>query len=225
MTEEAPCPDDQLLVGLSLGHLTGRQRAGALAHLGDCTGCRAKVLDLVEVGEQLLLATPPAEPPAGFEAEVLSLMGHEPAPPEPALHRHPAPSSRLRRPVLVAAAAALVVVVALGAYALASGSPAVAETAMVTPSGRDVGQAWRHEGDPSWVFVSVPRWAVWEEPGADPLRYVVTAELDDGSTTELGEVEWSPGGGWGTATTIEAERITSLAVVDHTGREWCRGVF
>lgn len=225
MAEPVPCPDDQLLVGLSLGHLTGRQRAGALAHLGGCTPCRAKVLDLVEVGEQLLLATPPAEPPAGFEAEVLSRMIHEPEPPDPVVRRRALVAPALRRPVLAVAAVLLVVAVALGAIALSSGSPATAETAMVTDSGRDVGRAWRHGGDPSWVFVSVPRWEVWEEPGAEPLRYVVTAELDDGTTTELGPVEWSAGGSWGTTTAIDANRITSVAVVDHTGREWCRGVF
>jgi len=225
MTEPVPCLDDDLLVGLSLGHLTGRQRAGALIHLGACTVCRAKVLDLVEVAEQLLLATPPAEPPAGFEAEVLSAMTHEPPPPDPVVHHHPVVPPRLRRPILVAAAALLVVVVGLGAFALTQRTPATAEAAMVTDSGRDVGTAWRHEDDPSWVFVSVPRWDVWEEPGAEPLRYTVTAELDDGTTTELGSVEWSAGGSWGTTTSIDAARITSVAVVDHTGKVWCRGEF
>jgi hypothetical protein len=60
---------------LSLGVLTGRERADALAHLERCDACRETVRQLTQTSEQLLGLLPAVEPPAGFETRVLSRLG------------------------------------------------------------------------------------------------------------------------------------------------------
>jgi hypothetical protein len=66
---------------LALGVLTGRERAGAIAHLNTCEACREDVRQLMATGEQLRELLPSAEPPAGFEIRVLTRLGL-PAPAE-----------------------------------------------------------------------------------------------------------------------------------------------
>ena len=44
--------------GLALGALTGRERAGAVAHLEKCPACRAHVQDLTRTATQLLALLP-----------------------------------------------------------------------------------------------------------------------------------------------------------------------
>ena len=63
---------------LALGILPGDERAAALAHLDECPGCRQQVSSLAGVTDQLLLLTPTAEPPAGFEQRVLASLGTSP---------------------------------------------------------------------------------------------------------------------------------------------------
>jgi hypothetical protein len=60
---------------LALGVLTGRERATAIAHLGQCRACREEVRQLMAIGGLLPELLPPVEPPAGFETRVLQLLG------------------------------------------------------------------------------------------------------------------------------------------------------
>jgi len=215
VAERGRHPDGSTLLELALGELTGRDRADALAHVGDCGTCRHRVHELVETTDQLLLAAPEAEPPAGFESAVLGR-----------LDRDAAPSGRRRGPVL--AAAALVLILALGGIALAltrPDHPELAEAAMITPAGRDVGRAWRYEAQPTWVLVSVPRWQVWDS-GSTPHEYRLEASLDDGTHVDLGALRFATrSGAWGTTTDIAATRIRTVSVTDTTGHVWCRGTF
>ena len=214
---EHPCPDDAILLALALGELAGRERADALAHVVECAACRAHVQDLVETSEQVLLAAPGGEPPAGFESAVLARIDDA------------APSRRRRWPVLAAAALVLVLVAAamgIGTAIARDGGSELAEAAMITPAGRDVGRAWRYDAEPTWVLVSVPRWQVWEQGGAAPHTYRLAATLDDGSHVDLGALEFSKrAGAWGTTTSVAAARIRSVSVTDTTGTVWCRGEF
>ena len=216
MTDPAArCPDDVVLVELALGHLTGRERADALSHLLQCRACREQTDMLTAVSEHLLLAAPEAEPPAGFESVVVGRLS-------------PDQRSRPRRSLAVALAGAVALVAAAVAGGLLASDDGheVAEADMVTPAGRDVGRAWRYDSDPSWVFLSVPGWEVWEDPAGSPLDYQLSAELDDGTRVDLGDVTFrNDGGTWATATRIDTTRITSLAIVDQTGRVWCQGEF
>jgi hypothetical protein len=88
---------------LALGALTGRERAGAIAHLEKCRVCREDVRQLMATGGQLLALLPPAAPPAGFETRVLQRLG-TPASPEGQSKSRPLPWAedehrpRLREP-------------------------------------------------------------------------------------------------------------------------------
>jgi hypothetical protein len=77
---------------LALGALTGRERAGAIAHLERCRVCREDVRQLMATGGQLLELLPPAAPPAGFETRVLQRLG-TPASPEGQSGTRPLPGA------------------------------------------------------------------------------------------------------------------------------------
>lgn len=211
-----PCPEEHLAFELALGELTGRARADALAHLLTCPSCRKETDELLDLSERILLAAPEAEPPAGFESAVVSRLSSE---------RPPRRRSRVRIAV-AGVAAALVAAVALGTVLAPDGGSEVAEARMVTPSGRDVGVAWHYESDPSWVFIAVPGWEVWESAGDGPRGYRMEAVLDDGTSADLGRVTFGQDDGtWAAATDLDTSRIRSVAIVDQTGHVWCEGRF
>lgn len=93
---------------LALGIADAEMRAGALAHLGRCPGCRRELRRLGDVVEALVGLAPLAEPPAGFESLVLAAVAPK-AGAEPV--RHP----RLRRHQVLQAAAAAGIAIAAGA--------------------------------------------------------------------------------------------------------------
>lgn len=180
MTERrSACPPDDLLIELALGHLDGRQRCDALAHVTGCDECSQQIRAWLDVSEQVLLAAPASEPPLGFESAVLRRV------------RQP---RRGRRRLLLAAAAALILIALTAASLLVvvgRSSEAVVEARMITPSGRDVGEAWIYDDDVSWIFVSVPGWKVWERPDGSTPNYRLEATLDDGSTVDMGSVTFN----------------------------------
>jgi hypothetical protein len=155
---------------LALGALTGRERAGALAHLDRCEACRQKVSRLMVTSGELLELLPASDPPPGFEARVLERLGL--AAFGRAIvsqasrvgnlrrrrgHRRREPG-RSRR--LLAVAAAAVVVAGLGGWGLGAGvSPAgyvsLSSAALVSPGHRAVGEIFAYGGSPEWVYVSV----------------------------------------------------------------------
>lgn len=217
MTEPAPrCPTGSALVELALDELSGRDRAATLAHVLECSVCSAQVRDVIDTAELLLLAAVESEPPPGLESTVVRRLRAAATTPRPWPAR-----------MLAMATAVTIVVTLIGASVLLPrGSTEIAEAAMATPTGHDVGQAWRYAGDPSWVFVSVPDWQVWDQPGAAPHEYRLLARLDDGTRLDLGAVTFAVGTGtWGATTTVDASRIRTIAVVDNTGRTWCEGTF
>lgn len=210
-----PCPGDSALAAdLALGLLTGAERAEALEHVATCERCRALVDELGGVADGLLLAAPEAEPPPGFESAVLARISRR-APRWP------------RRFLALAAAVALVLAGFAGGAVLAGrGSEPTTSAAMTTAAGRDVGAVWRHDGEPSWLFVSVPAWSRWEDPTGEPLRYRLRVELDDGRRVEVPDVALDEGdGSWGTTTTLDVNAIRAVSIVDDTGRVWCTGRF
>ncbi len=217
MTESTDrCPDTDRLVALALGELAGRERADVLAHLVTCRRCRDEVDELVDVTEQLLLAAPEAEPPAGFENAVLDQM-------------HPERRDRLRplrRFAIIAAAAVVVFATVLGVLIGTHDASNLAAASMITPTGHDVGSVWRYDGDRSWLFVSVPGWTVWDDPDGPAREYRLRAELDDGTRADLGPVEFgSRDGSWGTTTDLDVTHLRTVSVVDDTGHVWCTGEF
>jgi hypothetical protein len=216
-----PCPDAQQLVDLAVGKLAGRDRAAVLAHLLGCRTCREQVDVLIGTIEELLLAAPQAEPPVGFESQVVERLGAVPA----------TGRRRVRAGTVLVAAAACVALVVSAAFIggrLASkrqgdlGDAAV----MATPSGDVVGSAWLYGGDPSWVLVSVPGWETWDDGSAAPRGYELQVVLEDGTAVGLGAVTFgNEGKSWGTTTTLDTDRIRSVAIVDQSGVPWCSALF
>lgn len=212
MTEPSDrCLDDDTMAELALGHLDGRARADALRHAVECRSCRRELQDLAEITGDVLQVGPAVDPPPDFEASVLARI---------------APDPRRRRRVIVAlVGAAVAVIVALGISGLLERGDAIAEATMITPAGYDVGTAWYDvEDDGAWLFLAVPRWTAWEESG--PHRYRLEAGADDDGIVDLGPVEFAAGDG-SFATSIDPGlgRLRYVAVVDETGRVWCRGDF
>lgn len=222
MTDQAmPCPDEDLAVALALGELSGRARADALSHLLACPTCRRQTDELLDLSERVLLAAPSAEPPPGFESAVMSRLASEPSP-----ARRGRPRAALLGLAAAIATVALVGAALVGAALAPGGGSEMAAASMLTPSGRDVGTAWRYESDPSWVFIAVPGWKVWDDPSDAPRSYEMRAVLDDGTSAELGPVTFAADDGtWATATQLDPSRIRSVAIIDQTGHVWCEGRF
>ena len=204
---------------LALGLLTGTDRAEMLEHLEKCSSCRTEVEGLAEVSDRLLLLAPQAEPPPGFESEVLAAMRPR---------RDPAERPTWRRPLITlgSVAAATVIALAVG-WALGASSSeshfSIREAAMVTPSGRDVGSVRIQDGEPAWLLVSVPGWRHWDEQVGHALDYRVRVSLSDGAEMEFNDVSLSPEGAWATTARLDPSAVSEVSVVDATGRVWCTG--
>jgi hypothetical protein len=214
------CIDDDLAIELAFGTIDGRERARTLAHLVGCGSCRTRVDALRAVSDSLLLLAPPAEPPAGFEHTVLAR-----------LRTHAGTGLSHGRRAMVTAAALLVVVAAAGlGYAVDRRDPApamdLASAVMQTTAGLEVGTVWRHPGDPAWLFVSVPGWRRWEPDGTAPREYQLEITLADGRRMRIADAFLRPADGtWATTLTVDADDVTSVAVIDDAGRIWCTGTF
>lgn len=192
------CADVDLLAAeAAFGLVSGTERAELLDHLDSCERCRTLVLEMTEVADALVVAGPTAEPPAGFEQRVLARFGASRWP-----RRWPV--------VLGSVAAALLLVVAFAAGRIGgTDSAEFREVAMQTPSGRTVGEAYLHEGTPSWVFAAVPGW----KDGGTHFRLRVT--LADGTTTNT-----DGAGSWGVMVP-DSRQVRTVALVDDDGQVWC----
>jgi hypothetical protein len=198
---------------LALGMLSGDERGEALAHLDSCRPCRDMVEKLSTTVDAMSLLAPLADPGSGFEERVLGridLEGHRRA---------------RRRPVLLVAAAAVVVIGALfagGALWLrheGSSSDQIAAYTMRTPNGRDVGEAYMHGGDSTWVFVDVPGWTQGDAGTA--TDYALRVTTNDGRSIVMPGNFSGGQGGWGTRVAVDAKDVHELALVDGSGRVWC----
>jgi hypothetical protein len=206
---------EELAPDLALGLLTGPQRAEALAHVASCAACKVEVDRLAALADQLVLLAPEEEPPPGFESVVIA--GITPG----------AAASRPRRRWIAAAVAASVAIIAAaGVLVGTSLQPADAEEAdMITPKGREVGEVQLYESEPTWLLVSVPRWQRWDEEVGHALSYELLVELVDGRRIQIAGVELERDGAWGTTTPLDPSLISSVSIVDETGRVWCTGHF
>jgi hypothetical protein len=230
---------------LALGLLTGEERAAALAHLERCEGCRAEVASLAVAADEVLLAAPAVEPPPGFRDRVLTRLAAERAAGDGLLPASaargvelgaggpplvadgvPRPRRRPRRRMVAALAAAAVVVVAGLVAVVPSGpSAAVAVAEMRTERGRVVGEVTA-EGEPTAVLtLDVPGWAeVVERWGEAPAgSYWLVVEQDDGTRTMrtlAADVD-----DWSMRVDAPADAITTVSMLDSSGRVWCTGRF
>ena len=224
MTDRPGCQAVRAVAAeLALGTLEGSERGEALAHLAGCPACQAHVQELTEVVDQLLAAGPEAEPPAGFESAVMARIGAEGGATVVRLPR--------RRRLALAAAAVVLVLGGLGAGLLVGrdaggGGSELASATMEAPGGDPVGEVWRYGGEDAVLFVSVPGWSDVVFAGPSAPNYALRLELEDGTTTEVGDFTVDGGrSSWGIATDVEGADIAAVSVVDDTGYVWCTGRF
>ena len=208
---------------LALGSLDGEDRAALVGHLSTCVACRDLSDDLIRVVEDLLVLTPPAEPPEGFEARALAAMTSAAG-----------PRTRRHLPVFGStgrwlAVAALILVFAAGTLVglsisrdrtVPTPSPQIAglirEAPLVGRSGATWGDAYVHAGPEPWVFVSMR----WDLPDSD-----LTVELAGPGipTVELTGLRLVNGqGAIGRGVGGDVRNVRTVRVLDHLGRELCR---
>jgi hypothetical protein len=227
------CADvDALAAELALGIVSGAERAAALEHLAACSACRARVDELAEVADDLLLLGPEREPSAGFESRVLTAIGVSggaggPGAPVTVL------ASRRRRisgRTISVAAAALIVVGAIGAfignwvapgqsrltqeYVAAlhqmGGSALGAERLQTVPGGQVAGEVFAYEGKPSWLFVSV-----WDT-SAD--NYTVRLIMKGGTPVTVAALQKiGDGNSLGADVTVDITKLERAEIVDRHG--------
>jgi Putative zinc-finger len=231
---------------LALDLLTGPERAAALAHLAGCAACRSDVASLTDVGEAMLSIAPEVPPSAGFESRVISRISALPTGggpgagagpgPDPVTDPGPGPGRRRgpgRRVVLAAAAVLAVVALAAGLVVARGGDGdgsdggTVAVADLRTAGGEVVGEATLSDGDPAVVTVAMGDWVDRLRQYGEPDRH--SYWLTVGAAGESGEAYALPvgePGPWHVALEDEsAGAVTSVAVVDETGRTWCEARF
>ena len=206
---------------LALGILPGDERAAALAHLDECPSCQEQVSSLAGLTDQLLLLTPTAEPPAGFEQRVLASLGSSPT----VLRQSRARQRATRATVAVLALAACIVLALVVRWNGQSAPPALAAEQMRTSSGAVVGQVFVHREQPAVLFMSLPGWAQHVTPYGQPGdTYALRIERRDGPPRVL-PVAMTADASWATTLDFDPKTITSVAMVDSQGRVWCRAQF
>ena len=219
MDADARCAEvRELAPELALGIASGDERARALDHLSDCSGCRAHLTDLAGLADQLLLLAPAAEPPAGFESRVLDQLPTK---------QH---SPRARRPRLAFAAGAFAAALATALLLIAffaddrrladdyrdvlaaSGGRSLSVTALHDGNGAGAGHVLVFDGEPSWVFVTVTPDRI--------RRYRCEVVTRDGRRIPM---TWAAAdrrtGSWGGATPVPLSDIRAVELRDRDGGE------
>ena len=128
------------LAELSLGVLTGRERARVLAHVESCPRCADELELLSRVADTVVQAAPEMEPPLGFEVRLFEKMGVTDGPPR---RRRLRPSRWVPAVVGVAAAA---LALGLGLSLTSSSPPTVTAQAPGSARGGD-GRSHGERGD------------------------------------------------------------------------------
>ncbi|HTT53938.1 MAG TPA: hypothetical protein VMH35_21295 [Streptosporangiaceae bacterium] len=226
---------------LALGVLTGRERAGALAHLDHCDACRETVRQLTMTGEGLVGLLPAREPPAGFETRVMERIGLAAPAPGPASRaswrhrmthagRRPAApaaaapaapgqkwyAGRTRRMLAVAAVVLAVVAGGLGGWGLRGGTSSSASTqlnsgTLLSASHQAVGKIFLYRGSPRWVYMSVDMPA----GNGTVVCQVVSA---GGHVTTVGSFRLTDGHGyWGSPAPQTPGQLTGARLVSTDG--------
>jgi Putative zinc-finger len=222
MTNRSECAEVRLMLPeLALGTVSGQDRARALKHLAGCPECRRELSSLSDVGDELLLLAPSAEPPVGFESRLMERLG----PPG-------------RRPRLWGrgwmAAAALIVIAALGggaavyaaqaperdlansyreALAVADGRYFAAKP-LKDDTGAAVGHVFGYQGSPSWVFCVVRSGRVQGE-------YDIQFSVRNGDTWTAGEMDVpeGKGGTWAQALEVDLHDVQKISFVERSSGE------
>jgi Putative zinc-finger len=200
---------------LALGVLTGAERAEAVAHVNECARCRSLLTDLSGVADALTLLVPEAEPPRGFERNVLGAMSGE--------RSRWARFRRVGALAVTAAAACIVTLVLVRVVDSARDSDPEAsapvnadvQTAPMVGAGDEVvGQAFVTDGDHPWAYLFV-------QYGVMPSgTYAVRVKTAGGS--DRSEMQVTDGEGYW-AGVVPAPDDVRIALVAPDGNVVCKG--
>ena len=214
------CADVELLLPeLALGTLTGEDRARALGHVGGCPHCSDELRKLNELGDELLLLAPSAEPPVGFESRVVDRLGVG------------SRRRRQRKGILIAAAAFLSIALlsASATYFLGRGDRELADSYRETlriangkyvaahpltdKRGEGTGYIFGYQGSPSWLFCVIS-----SRPST--TTYDVEVSSENGRTWELGEIYVHESEAtWGRSLPIPLHDVKEIRLVSQSGDE------
>ncbi len=208
-----------LTAEFALGVLDGRERANVLAHVDSCVGCRHDLAAMGDVADRLVELAPSAEPPAGFETEVLRRL----------TPRRPAAGSRLTVARLSIAAAAAVAV-GIGGWAVGNGTTSQPSAAAVRVGGhieatsfivhgRPAGQVIAYGGPHPWVAMAVD-----SSLGNRTIRCDVVQR--GGRVLPVGTFTLADGYGyWSAPTGVSPSSIAGVRLVDSTGKAVATATF
>lgn len=173
----------------ALGILPASERADVARHLVDCQACRGEVLDLTEVGTDLLGLVPDAEPPLGFDRRVLARVQRP---------RRRAVKTWIASGVAAAAAAAAVL---LSVFHGSSAHPHEVLATLVS-DGHPVGRVYT-EGRPPWLEMTV------NDPGmSGPVTCYVVKH--GGQLARLGSFDLVDGKGYWAAPLDQVGTFTGV---------------
>ena len=213
-----------LAAEVALGIAPAEDRARLRWHATGCAGCREVLSEQSALADDLLALTPEHEPPAGFESQVLAMLGDRPP-----------RRRRWRRVALVAAAILAAAVVSGGAVyraqtpdrELAASIRATLATAhgqyfasgaLRDPSGGQRGTVFGYQGDPAWIFLTVT--------AAPTGRYAVEVVTHTGVTHRLADgVDLAVSPSWGGIVPAAIHEISVVRVLDAVGRPAFSGRF
>lgn len=208
---------DAAAAELALGILPGDQRAAAIAHLDSCAQCQQRIAALTVVADRLLLLlTPAAAPPSGFDSRVLAALATVPL----------RPTARRRIPgaVLAVAAGLIALLVAVG-LGSSSSQPSVLAAEMRSGNGVVVGDVVVLAGEPAKVLMKLPGWDVTARPyRAGPTGYTVRITRHDGAAV-VAPVTVGADSTWSATVDVDTDAIASAELVDRSGRVWCSATF
>lgn len=215
-----------------LGVAAAQERTQVIDHVAGCTECRTYVAELSGVADDLLVLTPSAEPPSGFESAVLARLREHSGPPvveAPVGERRRPLFSARRRVATLAAVVALIAALSGGAVHWANRADRALATqvrqTLATADGQYFvafplhdaqaerrGSVFAYQGDPPWVLLTV------DEP-LPPGRRRVELVTKDGMMYRLtDDLDLSSEPLWSAGLPVAVHDAVLLRVVDHDGR-------
>ncbi|MGD9750608.1 MAG: hypothetical protein AB7W59_06380 [Acidimicrobiia bacterium] len=208
---------DERVDELALGGVDEPLRTTLLAHAASCPSCRASLDGLTAIVDQLLLAAPALEPPAGFEGRVLERLGAAANP--PAVSGLAAPAARRlratsrRRALGLLAAAATVLVLAGVAARLLDRPDTPPSGAIVNATGTRIGAVHLLDEPVDHVLVTIA------SPQAAPGVRHCELQRPDGTWVAVGS--WEPvdieHGVWATGIDPSLADATAMRIVTDDG--------
>lgn len=208
-------PEEDRILELALGEVTGPDRDELTVHLAACRTCRQDYDELATAIEQTLAAVPRIAPPSGFEAKVVGTLHTE----QSSLPK----ASRWRALLPAAAAAAIGLLTGISlTLGLTGDEPPDSEQAIVadssvaltTASGQHVGSVSRSldSGEPVLV-VDVSN-------GPAGKRYLCRLVLTDGVTRDVGDWELDPQRPNSWVVPAPAPGVRTVQLIAESGAVW-----